>query len=181
MRARAGDRDNLTFEVADGSDLPLEDGAAEAVFLHTVLTHVTGPGELIAEARRILKPGGQLVVCDADFSKATLSAFANDPLDVCARLFVQEFVTDAHLVAKLPSLMAGAGLDVEHFDLRSRVVASSEQMMPWVAATTELLVNRGQIGSQLADALVAEYRRRMKDGSLYGYQAFATCVARKPA
>lgn len=36
-------------------------------FLHTVLTHVENPESLIEEAYRVLKPGGKVVICDADF------------------------------------------------------------------------------------------------------------------
>lgn len=179
-RARAAGIDNLRFEIADGATLPLEDGTADAVILHTVLTHVPEPRRLLEEARRVLRPGGTLVVCDADFSKATMANFAADPLDACARAFALDFVTDPHLVGKLRLLIAAAGLDLTAFTVDSRVVTSAIGMMNWVRQTTAGMVARDDIGQGLADALVTEYERRAEAGTLYGYQALATAIARRP-
>ena len=178
-RLRAGDARNLRFEMANGTDLPEADAAADAVVFHTVLSHVVDPAALIAEAVRVLKPGGQLVICDADFSKATLSSFPNDPLDMCAREFVRNFVTDAHIVGKLSGFLQDAGLDVTRFGLTSRVVTTPQQMLPWVEMTARQMEERGDIGQDLADALIAEHNRRAAVGTLYGYQAFATVIGQK--
>ncbi|RED13844.1 class I SAM-dependent methyltransferase [Pontivivens insulae] len=176
---RAGDRANLSFAVADGADLPFDDQSADNVVLHTVLTHVTAPDTILTEATRILKPGGTMMICDADFSKASLGSFEDDPLQVCARYFVREFVTDPHLVSKLRDLISACGLTLSHFDLRSRPVLDNEQMLPWVAETARLMLERGEIGETLHQGLIEEYHRRMQRGTLYGYQVFATAVAKK--
>lgn len=166
--------------MANGADLPQEDGTVDAAVMHTVLSHVTDPAALIAEAVRVLKPGGTLVVCDADFSKATFSSFPNDPLDSCAREFERLFVTDPYLVGKLRGLLAAASLTLDHFGLTSRVVTTPQQMLPWVEVTARHMQERGDIGPELASALVAEHARRAEEGRLYGYQVFATAIARKP-
>jgi ubiquinone/menaquinone biosynthesis C-methylase UbiE len=44
--------------------LPFEDGAADAVIVHQVLHYADRPGAVIAEAARVLAPGGTLVVAD---------------------------------------------------------------------------------------------------------------------
>jgi ubiquinone/menaquinone biosynthesis C-methylase UbiE len=171
---------NLSFTVAHGGSLPIEDNSVDAVIMHTVLTHVTHPESLLAEAFRVLKVGGSLVICDADFSKSTFSSIPNDPLNICAQEFVREFVTDAFIVGKLRTLISTAGMELASFDVTSRVVTTREQMRPWVEVTTQKMVERGDIGKELANALVTEHDRRAEAGSLYGYQAFATAIARKP-
>lgn len=174
---RAGGLDNLAFEVADGGALPLEAGSADHLIMHTVLTHVPDPTILIAEAKRVLKPGGTLVICDADFSKATLGNFPGDPLDASARFFVAEFVTDPFIVARLRGMVKDAGFAVEAFDVVSRAITDNTQMLPWVVETAKVMVARGDIGQGLADALAAEYERRMAAGRLFGSQVFATLIA----
>lgn len=177
-RERAEQHANITFEVADGTALPLDDDSADNLILHTVLTHVTDPTPLLQEARRVLKSDGRIVVCDADFSKASLSNSANDPLDACARAFVNEFVTDPHIVAKMSSLLIAADFEVTDFDVQSRTIADNDQMLPWVEETAKRMLARGEIGQELFSGLVAEYKRRATEGALYGYQVFATAIAK---
>lgn len=179
-RARVGAYDNVSFEVAGGASLPLDDGAVDNLILHTVLTHVTDPELLLTEAMRVIRPGGRLVVCDADFSKASLGNLPNDPLDSCAKIFVKEFVTDPYVVAKLQMLALNAGFEIEDFSFQSRSVLDNDQMLPWVEETGKVLMMRGEIGEDLHKGLIAEYRRRAKEGTLYGYQVFATLIAQRP-
>lgn len=177
-KARVGGYENVTFEVAGGASLPLDNGSVDILIMHTVLTHVEDPAALLTEARRVLKSGGNLVVCDADFSKASLGNLPNDPLDACAKMFVKEFVTDPYVVAKLQRLATNAGFSVEDFSFQSRSVLDNDQMLPWVEETGKVLMKREEIGEELHNGLVAEYRRRAKEGTLYGYQVFATLIAR---
>ena len=47
---------------ADGYDLPFADASFEAVLLVAVLEHTSEPWRLLAEAQRVLKPGGTVVI-----------------------------------------------------------------------------------------------------------------------
>jgi ArsR family transcriptional regulator len=49
---------------ADMYALPMLDGTFDAVTLHLVLHYADRPAAVIAEAARVLKPGGRLVVVD---------------------------------------------------------------------------------------------------------------------
>ncbi|HEY7289041.1 MAG TPA: class I SAM-dependent methyltransferase [Vicinamibacterales bacterium] len=49
------------FEVADGEHLPFPDGTFDLVFAHGVVQYTANPARLVAECRRVLKPGGQAV------------------------------------------------------------------------------------------------------------------------
>jgi arsenite methyltransferase len=155
---------NLTFETADGAALPLDDATVDAVVYHTVLCHVTDPAKLLNEAMRVLRPGGTLVVGDADFSKASLAGTHGDPLQACTDAFTEHYVTDRYLVAKLRPLVQQAGFVTRDFRVTSRTVTDADNMLVWVRLGSETLVNRGEIGQPLADALVGEYeRRKMQD------------------
>ena len=61
------DRAGLVHAQARHGDLynvPLPDGAADAVILHQVLHFLDDPAAAVAEAARLLKPGGRLLVVD---------------------------------------------------------------------------------------------------------------------
>jgi ubiquinone/menaquinone biosynthesis C-methylase UbiE len=67
---------------ADARDLPFEDGSFDAAYLVTVLGEIADPGAAMREIRRVLKPGGRLVVGEfADrhyVPLVTLLGYAND-------------------------------------------------------------------------------------------------------
>lgn len=170
---------NLSFEVADGASLRFDDDSIDTVLFHTVLSHVPDPSVLLAEAARVLRPGGALVVCDADFEKTSLSNFQGDPLDMCAKYFAKNFVTDKYLVSKLRALVADAGFILKSFEVTSRVITHGDGGMVWVGLGGQTMVKNRQIGPQLAAALVEEYHRRKENGSLYGHLPFATLVAER--
>lgn len=176
----AGNRPNLSFAVGDGAALDLEEGCADVAILHTVLSHVRDPKPLIAEAVRILRPGGTLVICDADFSKAMMGIVPGDPLGSCADAFVSGAVTDPWLAGKLRQLINETGLSIEYFSVLNRVVTSGMGAMTWVRMSAARFVSEAFIGQPLADALEAGYIRRAEAGLLYSFLPFVTLMATKP-
>ena len=110
-----GERPNLRFETGDGAALRHAPGTFDLAVQHTVLSHVTDPGALLAEAFRILRPGGTLVVCDGDFSKASLAIASGDPMQAVAQHFVENFVTDRFLIGKLRAMSQAAGFVTRDF------------------------------------------------------------------
>ncbi len=55
---------NVELRRADLESLPLEDGSCDAALLVLALTYTPEPERVLAEAARILKPGGALVLAD---------------------------------------------------------------------------------------------------------------------
>jgi SAM-dependent methyltransferase len=49
------------FRVADGERLPFADNEFDLVYAHGVVQYTANPAKLVAECRRVLKPGGQAV------------------------------------------------------------------------------------------------------------------------
>jgi len=178
-RTRAKAIPNLRFETCDGARQPLDAASVDAVILHTVLSHVTIPGNLLAEAFRVLRPGGQLVVCDADFSRLSLALCPDDPLEACAIGFTRNFVTDPWLAARLRPLLAETGFETEIFRSETRLDLEGHGGPVWTRFATDHLVADGIIGQPLADALVEECQRRIGAGTLYGFNPFVTAIARR--
>ncbi len=55
---------NVEYRLGDLEELPLEAGEVDLALLHQSLHHALHPVKAIEEARRILKPGGRIVVMD---------------------------------------------------------------------------------------------------------------------
>ena len=84
--------------------LPLTDGSADHVIIHQVLHYAHSPAAAIAEAARVLAPGGTLLIVD-------FAAHEREELRA----------SDAHIrLGFEDSVMAGwfeaAGLDVDHVE-----------------------------------------------------------------
>ena len=118
------------------------------------------------------------MICDADFSKATLSSSLEDPLALASSYFVRSHVTDPHLLKKIGPLCSSAGFAVDKFDMASRVVMGDGMRM-WVEVAAKAMTDGQDISPQLGEALVAEYDHRVKEKKLYGFLPFFTFIALK--
>jgi ubiquinone/menaquinone biosynthesis C-methylase UbiE len=171
----------LSFHEADGKALPFPAHSFDVVVLHTVLTHVPGPDALLAEVWRVLRPQGSVGIGDGDFSTATVALGDDDPLQTCVAAFVENFVHDPWLVRRVSALARAAGFDVSPLRSYGIVETLNPSLTPtWVERGAEARLGAGYIGAELAAALKAEARRRVAEGSWFGYMAYASLIARKP-
>lgn len=64
LRKKFGD--SIEAHQGDGQRLPLPNSSIDAAFANMYLHHVEDPARAIAEATRVLRPGGRLVITDLD-------------------------------------------------------------------------------------------------------------------
>ena len=181
-RALGAALDNVTFEEGDGRALRSPDHDVDAVVLHTTLCHIPGPERVLAEAFRVLRPGGTLAVCDGDYVTITVALGEADPLQECIEAVKAAFLNDAWLVRRLPTLLPAAGFEVlgsrSHGYLQT---TEPEYMTTLVDRGADALAAGGRIGPELCASLKAEARRRARAGEFFGFIGFVSFTARKPA
>jgi len=61
--SRAG-LSNVSLRLADLYNLPLADNSVDLVTIHLVLHYTDAPEQAVAEASRVLRPGGRLIIAD---------------------------------------------------------------------------------------------------------------------
>ncbi|MDP9431564.1 MAG: methyltransferase domain-containing protein [Actinomycetota bacterium] len=77
---------NVTFALGDAGRLQYPDGSFDVVHAHQVLQHVADPVAVLAEMRRVTRPGGLVAARDADYGPWTW--FPADPdLDAWLALY----------------------------------------------------------------------------------------------
>jgi SAM-dependent methyltransferase len=167
----------------DARAVPLPDGSLDAVVFYTTLCHVPEPERALAEARRVLRPGGVLAAFDGDYATPTCALGAADPLQACIDASVEFLVHDRWLGRRLAALATEAGFAVER--QRSHGYVEAPAARPYFTALidrgADLLVAAGRAGPELAAALKAEGRRRSEAGTFFGHIAYASVLARRAA
>ena len=112
----------VRFIVGDARALPLADGVTDVVWIERVLQHLADPAAAIAEAVRVLRPGGRVLVTEPDWLSLRLEV-TGGPGAVSRAVVrhVAEDVRSAGVGAQLAALCATAGLrvtDTTDLDLR---------------------------------------------------------------
>lgn len=179
-RELSADRPSIAYYVADGGATPLEAASADAVVLHTVLSHAPQPDALLFEAHRLLRGGGRVVVFDGDYATLTFALSSNDPLELCAAAFRDAYIKDAHVMRRAASMLKRAGFAVD--EVRSAGYAqieSPDYLLSVLDRGAEALTSGGPITTETAASLKDEARRRIATGTFFGFVAYLTVIGRR--
>ncbi|WP_017571005.1 SAM-dependent methyltransferase [Nocardiopsis halotolerans] len=135
------------FRLADAAELPFDDDAFDAVWVVETMMYVSDKEGALAEARRVLKPGGTLVL--SDYTERTELSDQQ-----------REALKEGFTVASLPTaeeygrLFAKAGFTVARTtDATSHLVRSAERIERVVEEHYPTVVERG--GREFAEEFKA--------------------------
>lgn len=173
--------DRIAFVLADAAQLASRAARFDFVVAVQVYLYVPAIDEALAEAARVLRPGGRLVVVDTDWDSCVwLTADrARHRRVMEARL--ADFA-HPHLPPRLPALLRSAGLTLTHtaavpvLNLRYDVESFSGGI---VAPTMDSAIRQG-IPRDEAEAWAADLRGRTADGDYFFSLNRYLFVARKP-
>ncbi len=87
----------IRFMYADALDLPFEDGQFDVVTISFGFRNVNDPERALAQMRRVLKPGGRLVICE--FSRPVFGPFDT----VYREYLMRAFPPVARLISSNPA------------------------------------------------------------------------------
>lgn len=108
-RARAEElRRSVRVEVMDAQALDLPSESFDAVILHLIVAVAPDGGRVVAEAARVLRPGGRVVI----FDKFAPEGRPPSLLRRIANLFTNVVATD--VTRQLEPMLRGTGLELVH-------------------------------------------------------------------
>lgn len=178
--ATYGNRGEVRFMMGDAKKTGLPDASCDLVAMHTLLCHVPGPEDAIAEAARVLKPGGVLAICDGNYDTSTVAIGDFDPLQSLVDFMINENVTNLWIMRQIGPMLARAG-----FDLGQRIghgyVAEGDAtyFLTVVDRGADLMAERGLIATATGEALKAEARDRVARGAFFGFMSYVSVIGRK--
>jgi arsenite methyltransferase len=160
---------NVVFREGDATCLPVDDWSCDAALAVQVLEYVPNVDEALSEMRRVLKPGGRLVVWDVDWT--TLSWHSKDP----ARMERVLRAWDAHLAhPALPRTLAARlrSAGFENIGVEGHTFATIHPTPDtYIGAVLPLMQQfvaaRPEIGEEQANAWALEQRRLAERGEFF--------------
>jgi arsenite methyltransferase len=170
----------VSFAIGDAAATGQADACFDLVIAHTVYSHLVDPERALAEARRVLRPGGQLVIFDGDFATLTVALFDGDPLQAAVGAVLRNLVHAPYIMRRLPALVTAAGFSVQSVEPHGYVQTSSpDYLLTLLSRGTQAAVQAGEISQEVVDSFDREARRRVAHGTFYGAMLFLSLTARK--
>lgn len=153
-RKRLGSLPSARFHVGDMHQLPMAEESFDQVLLFNCLTYSRAPARAIAEASRVLRPGGRLVV-------VTLNQHTHGHITQTYSHVNSGFSPEA-----LAALLEGAGLSV-----RRASVSSREKKVPYFEVVSAFADKPGSAAARAMNGHEARHRGARVDAPSKGFGA----------
>jgi SAM-dependent methyltransferase len=153
------------FRVGNAYELPLPDGAVAGYRADKVYHVLDDPARALAEARRVLAPGGRIVLVGQDWDTFVIDSddWALTRIIVHARA---DTVPSPRAARRYRNLLLDAGFREPQVEVRTAVFTDAT-MLPLLAELAAAACASGAITDGQADAWTAEQARRGQDGRLF--------------
>lgn len=166
------------FRVGDAYALPFGDGEAAGFRADKVLHTLADPGRALSEARRVLSPGGRIVVCGQDWD-----TFVIDSSDAeLTRTIVRErvgLVASPRAARQYRNLLLDAGFRDVTVEVHTGVFTDGS-FLPVLTRLAETCCEHGAVTRAQADAWIADQRERARANRLFAAVPIFMAAATNP-
>jgi len=179
-RLGAGVAARVEFAVADAHELPFPDACFDAAVAHTLVSHVRDPIAVLAEAARVVRPGGSVAVFDGDYASLTFGC-SDLQLGQAVEPALQSIIMSSPRVMRvLPRLlpMAGLRLIATQAHVYSEV-GSSTFMLNLAETYAPLMASSGLLPAAEVTTWLADQRRSAEDGTFFAACNYYAYIARR--
>lgn len=159
--------------------LPYQDATFEAVTMHTLLSHVPEPANILSEAARVLKKDGILIVFDADHAGTTYSQADYETTRRIDHLLTSAIATHPDICRQLPRLLKAAGFTLCGHN--SEILSECGQGDYWLSSVqgfARLIPALGVLSAQEAESWVRHMLDSHENDTFFAAGAFYTFYAR---
>jgi ubiquinone/menaquinone biosynthesis C-methylase UbiE len=165
MLAAAHDRfPDIDVRAADATDLPLGDGQAHGYRAEKVYHVLPDPHAALAEARRVLVPGGRIALLGQDWDTLVIDS---DHAELTRRIVHARADTVPHprIARAYRNLLLDAGFHDVDVEVHTAIFTDAA-MLPMFNGHATAAHQTGAISGDEAESWVSEQTRRARDGRL---------------
>ena len=173
--------DNVTYHVGDAHHTPYDDDEFDIVTLHTLISHVDDPHQVLQEARRIVRPGRTVAVFDGDYASLTFAYPDHLMAKTIEEKLIQLIVANPHVMRDMPRLVVESGLEL--VEAEGTLYANIGSGHFWLAAAESygpLLARSGLLAQEIADDWQDFQVRSAGDNTFFGASNYYTYLMRRP-
>ncbi|MFG3702211.1 methyltransferase domain-containing protein [Micromonospora sp. NPDC047620] len=155
---------DIDVRAADATDLPLGDGQAHGYRADKVYHVLPEPPAALAEARRVLAPGGRIVLLGQDWD---IMIIDSDQPDLTRRIVHARADTIPHprIARAYRNLLLDTGFHDVEVEVRTAIFTDAT-MQPLLAGHADAARQTGAISVEQAEAWVSEQTQRAASGRL---------------
>lgn len=147
------------FRIAEAYELPLPDASVHGYRADKVFHELAEPERAVEEARRVLVPGGRILLVGPDWD--TLVVDSDDP--ALTRTLVHaraDLITNPRAARRCRNLLLNGRFRDVTVEVHTSVFTGPE-MMPLLAGLAEAACSTGAVTREQADGWIAEQRARV--------------------
>jgi ubiquinone/menaquinone biosynthesis C-methylase UbiE len=177
-RSRVGDLDGARYELGDASALPLDDGSVHGYRAERVFQHLEDPACALREARRVLAPGGRVVLQDQDWD-----AFLLDATDVALGRRVLRAFADSLIAGTVGRSFHALLVDAGFQDVRVEGhvhTTSDHDAYGWLVDIAARAARAGGVADDDVERWVDDQRARAAAGRWWMGMTHFIASARTP-
>jgi len=169
---------NGEFRAGDAYALPLEDGQAAGYRADKVIHTLADPGRALAEARRVLAPGGRIVLCGQDWDTLVIDSSHPELTRTMVRKRADQ-VASPRAARQYRNLLLDAGFRDVTVEVHTGVFTGGS-FQPVLTRLAEVCCEHDAITRAQADEWIADQRERARAGRLFAAVPIFMAAATSP-
>jgi SAM-dependent methyltransferase len=170
----------VRFVIGDARAVDAPDASFDAVTAHTLVSHVERPEAVVAEAARLVRPGGTVVVFDGDYASMTFGHA--DPVEG-RRLddaIIAGVAQNPRIMRVLPKVLSDVGLEL--LATYSYSLTEAGRAEYWASAINlyeRVAAESGAVTAAEAEAWATELRKDSENGIFFGSCNYLAYITRR--